>query len=383
MSAAAFRYRGIHFAGVFLIAALFIGSLLTSACLAEEAWSALLDRADLGRLQEWAGAEAGFDVRGFAKSLLTGEAALDMHSAEELLDRLLRSTRARMLALAGNLTLPLALELVLRLLFGDGGAARAPGLLCVVCVAATLSGLYMESSRIAAALIASLSEASGCLAPVLTACAVLSGAPAASGIATPLATLCADVIQNWFAGWGVRLCAVAAAVALSDGLAGGRRLDRLFRFVRSAQHWLLTGAMLAFSGLMSVQGVLCQTGDSVAARAAQNAIESAVPVIGGELSDILGTLTVSAGAIRGAVGVTGLAALARVCLGPLARVLAASVSVKLAAAIVEPVAGREPARLFARFGEVLDMLLAVCTASAVLVALLFGGGFALIGSIAG
>ena len=97
-----------------------------------------------------------------------------------------------------------------------------------------------------------------------------------------MAALCAGFISDVLGGPGLRLCALAAALAAVGGLSEQFRLDHLFALTRSAQRWLLGLSMLACAAILSAHGAMAISKDSAALQAARSAIEGMVPIIGGE-----------------------------------------------------------------------------------------------------
>ena len=99
-------------------------------------------------------------------------------------------------------------------------------------------------------------------------------------------------------------------------------------------------------------------------------IERVIPIIGGGLSDASGALSASAGVVRSALGLTGLALLIRLCAPPLLRLVTSMISLKLASAVIEPFAPVPLATLVDRFGDVIEMLFAMCLEACALSAVL-------------
>ena len=97
------------------------------------------------------------------------------------------------------------------------------------------------------------------------------------------------------------------------------------------------------------------------------------------LSDSSGVLAQTALSARNAVGVTGMLVALGVCAGPAARLGAHMLSLKLASALIEPVADPGVSRIAAAYGEVARLLLALCAAGGLLSALLLGTGLGLLG----
>ena len=326
----------------------------------------------------------GFDAISFAQRLLSGQVPIGFDGLTELLNELLENTRPAFTALLGRLALPVGLMLALKLLFGRGGAGlRAPDLLCRLCVMAILTAWFAEAREVAAELVSSMAAASNSVTPVLTILAALGGTPSLSGALTPFSAMVSDLLQGWLGKWGIELCSLAAMLALIGGLSPDYPLKSAFDLTKRLQHWLLGATLFVFTALLTAQGTMASARDGLAERAVKGAIEGAIPIIGGELSDVTGAIAGSAPAVRSAIGITGIVALGRMCLGPVLKLLAQLLALKLAGAILEPATDAQCAKLLERFGETLEMLLAACAICSALGMLLIGSCFVFAGNILG
>ena len=199
---------------------------------------------------------------------------------------------------------------------------------------------------------------------------------------SPVAALAAEAVENAFEKVAIPLSGIAMLIAVSGGLSDHFRMDRLFSFVKGGVEWMAGLLIAAFVAVLSVGGMLGSAQDSTAARAARSAVESVVPIIGGNISDVVGTIASGAVAVKNAVGVTGMLLVLQACAAPILQIAGAMLSIKLAAAVLEPVAEPGVVRIVSRVGHCVEMLLAVGIGSAALVILLIGSGMAYAGGTA-
>ena len=89
---------------------------------------------------------------------------------------------------------------------------------------------------------------------------------------------------------------------------------------------------------MSLQGVFSASIDGVAIRAAKYAVDNFVPIIGGMFSDTMDTLVGCTLIVKNALGVAAVAVLLSSLLAPMLGTVASVFVLKLAAALLEPVA---------------------------------------------
>ena len=345
--------------------------LLTAVSAAAEE-ERILNALDLEALEE-VGSATGVDVEGAIRELLTG----DLQTGSGVLNALAESAKATILKdvrpVVLELMTPMVVTLALRLMLGrkavDGGAIH---FVCRAGVIAVLAAAFARLNGLAKALMSDILRCSNALAPAMIAAAALSGSESAAAMLTPMSALCANLIQNFLGRWGFVLCSAAAAVAIGGNLSEGIRLKRLHGLFKQLLNWMAGLLMAGFMSALSIQGRLSSGRDSVAAQTARYAIESIVPVIGGDVSDSLDSLLATAFAVKNAVGVSGLTVLCAVCLTPLCRLACMSMALKLASAIAEPLGDDGMTALTGQFADSVEMLLVVCLVAAVLCAMLIG-----------
>ena len=348
--------------------------------MAEAGERALARQAGFDALEEYA-ERSGFDAWSTLERLLRGDGVTPSEMLKSLLDGLRERVQSGFFTLLRGILPPTLLCVLLRLLLGRERAATGmSGLLCSLCCALVLGGQLADARGTAEAFLEEVNRVSGALTPVLVSAATLTGAAATASIMTPLAAECADLINLLFRDVGLRLCMAAGVVAVAGSLSPRFTLQRMFAMLKGAVRWSLAASMFAFGALMSARGLMGAARDTAAIQAAKLALENLVPVIGGEVSGSAGSLAASAGAVCRAVGLTGMAFILHTCVLPMLELGAGMLSMKLIAAVLEPLAGDVPAvAMVGRFGELMELLLAICFGAAVVTALLAGGCTVLLG----
>ena len=132
---------------------------------------------------------------------------------------------------------------------------------------------------------------------------------------------------------------------------------------------------------MTIQGRLGAGRDSVAARTARYAIESLVPVIGGNVSDSLDSLLSTAFSVKNALGATGLALLIAASFAPVVRIALTSLALKVVSAVSEPLGDDGLTAMAAQFAGAAEMLLVACLAALLLCAMLTGSCMSAAGNV--
>ncbi len=318
----------------------------------------------------------GADVRAILEKLLAGDLFVESLSVVDWTARFLGKLRTGLTDVLVTLAAPALVGLMLRALLGSAEGGGGLTLLCRLGCAAILMERFMYARTIAEAALAASASLVDTAAPVLASALALAGSGGAA-ILTPSATLCAKLITDALRGAGLPLCGVAAAVAACADLSDQFKLTRLFALLRRGVGLGVRLLMAAFVGLLTVEGLLVGGQEVAVSQAMRRVIRTALPFVGGEISDSAGALLGSAMAVRRAIGAAGLAAAVSVCALPLIRLSLGMMSLKLAAAVLEPLCDPGVARVTGRFADVLAMLLALCAGAATLSALCLGASLAL------
>ena len=346
-----------------------------------EAMDRAIDSLPLEGLEEFA-RESGLalDVRALIGRLTGGGAAEEARPLVESLGMMLQAALREALPSVLSLAAPALLWALGRQLTRGGQLGAASELVCALSEASLLAAMYAAQASAARA---SLERIAGLIErfhPVMSALLAACGAPGLAGLMAPAGALATGLIASVVTRAVLSLSAAAAALAAAGSL-GQMKFDGLFRLCVGMANWLLGGATTVFLGLMTAGGMLERGRDGMALRAAEYAVDSLLPVIGGDVADALGAVSSGAALLRGAVGVTGAALLVGVCLAPMLRLMAAIWGCRLAAALAQPVADGPLIRCMNGFADAMRLLFLAQAACAALFLAIAGAGVAAGGAL--
>lgn len=348
--------------------------------LAEDAES-VLDAVDLTQVEAVSEA-AGINAREMINSLISGDWPMDAQTFESALTRAKDALLGDYRRLLPAVAVPMAASLLTRLLMKPKNpctkVVQQIGRGAVVTV---LSSLFAARASSAKSLLRALERCADAFAPALTAVAAIGGDSTATTL-TPITALMTTLMEKGLAEWGVALSAAAAGIAIAGNLSERISLKRLYALLHQTVRWGAETMMAAFVGILSIQGRIGTGRDTAALRVARYAVETLIPVVGGNVSDSFDSLTAVVQLVRNALGVSGLAVAAIVCLQPLVQIAGLALIVKLCAAVAEPAGDEVLAALLAQFAGALEMLMIVCIAAMVLCALLLGSCMSVAASVA-
>jgi len=265
---------------------------------------------------------------------------------------------------------------------GDGALSGAAGYVCYLVAAAALIRLFsaqLHGARQAVAQVGRLIERAS---PILTALTVAVGGVTTGASVQPMGVIAASLIATLVRNVAFALCGAAAILAVIGNLHDRVKLQGLYKLTKSTCNWLMGAAMVAFLGVMTVNGMLGSAKDGVSIRTAKFAVDELLPVVGGEVADAMDAMILSSLLVKNAAGVTGLIVLLALCFEPIARLTLTLIVCRLSAAVIEPIAEGPLGGLMEQFAGVCQMLLvALATAMAlfmVLVGVVIGAGNAVV-----
>lgn len=168
--------------------------------------------------------------------------------------------------------------------------------------------------------IENLNEYGKLFIPVMTTAMAAQGAVSTSAALYAATTAFTALLNGVIANVIVPLLYVNLCLSTVNGVLGDESLKRLKDFSKWLTVWSMKVIMYVYTGYMTITGVISGTVDASALKAAKLAISSAVPVIGGLLSDASETVLVGAGIMKNSVGVYGLFVMISLWIGPFLKI---------------------------------------------------------------
>ena len=256
--------------------------------------------------------------------------------------------------------------------FLSGELAGAAQLVCLLGEAQALLALFLGELASARAAVERVGRLSDQVYPVLLTLLSMTGGSAAVGLMRPIYAFLSGALSSVMYRSAFLLASCAAALAVAGRLSPAVRLSSLLKLLRSACGYLTGACMTAFLAMLTAGGLLGASRDGVSIRAAKYAIDSLLPVVGGEVAGAMDAVVLSASVVKNAAGITGLVLLLGVCLTPIVQLIACVLVCRLSAALVEPLHAGEISACLEDFAGVLQLLLIALCACAVLFVILVG-----------
>ena len=151
-----------------------------------------------------------------------------------------------------------------------------------------------------------------------------------------------------------------------DAMLPQARLKKIAEGLRKAVTWILTGSLALFTGYLTLSGGVTGSADALSAQLARSAIATAVPVVGGIISDATGTVLAGAGVLKNGIGIFGMLAVLAICLLPFLRLAVQYLLYKLTAFFSGTVGSESLVELIDALGSAFGLVLGMVGTGALL-----------------
>ena len=226
-------------------------------------------------------------------------------------------------------------------------------------------------------LLRELAETVGGAIPVFTAVEIASGEGMRAAIGSSALSFGVAIVESVAASVLPTVAGCSFGFALIGSLGGEIRLDGIAKSLRGLYLTVLGLLSFLLTTSLAMQKTLVSSADTAAIRSAKYAVGTMIPIVGGTISSLVGTLGASMSLLKSTVGVGILAAILLLTLPPLVYLLLARFSFSIAGAVAHLLGLARLEGLFSEFRGVYDMMLAVGAISSCMflisLSLLLGG----------
>lgn len=157
------------------------------------------------------------------------------------------------------------------------------------------------------------------LLPSLAAAVAASGGLLSAGVKQIATVFCINLLLSLIRNILLPLVYCYIATAAMNAILPHARLKKVAESLRKAVTWILTGSLALFTGYLTISGGITGSADALSTQLARSAIATAVPVVGGIISDATGTVLAGAGVLKNGIGIFGMLAILAICLLPFLR----------------------------------------------------------------
>lgn len=197
------------------------------------------------------------------------------------------------------------------------------------------------------------------LIPVMTTSMAAEGAITTSGALYGGTTAFSAILSGAISNCIIPLLYIYLCISMVNSILSDDSLKRLRDLSKGMTVWSMKTIMYVYTAYMTITGVISGTVDASALKATKLAISTAVPVIGGVLSDASETVLLSAGIAKNTVGIYGLLVMISLWIGPFIKIGAQYLLLKLAGMVAGIFASKQFVDLLTDFTSAMGMVLSM------------------------
>lgn len=157
------------------------------------------------------------------------------------------------------------------------------------------------------------------LLPSLAAAVAASGGIVSAGVRQVATVFFANLLMTLIHSVLLPLVYFYVAASAADAMLPGNPLKRIAAGIKKVVTWALTGALVLFTGYLTISGAAATSADALTLQVTRTVISTAVPVVGGIISQASGSVLSGAGLLKNSIGIFGMLAVLATCLTPFLR----------------------------------------------------------------
>ncbi|HEX3027598.1 MAG TPA: hypothetical protein VHR42_10315 [Clostridia bacterium] len=173
---------------------------------------------------------------------------------------------------------------------------------CGLCIAAAIMVPVSQCITQAAQVIEQSSQFMLSVLPVFSGLVIASGHPASGALYQGFLVAVSQVISQIAATTFVPMISIYLGFCVIGSVSPGIQINSVAKFFKNIVTWGVVLLLTAFTGILTVQGLISQAADTVTMKTAKFVVGSVVPVIGSTISDAMNTVVGCANLLKTATG---------------------------------------------------------------------------------
>jgi len=248
----------------------------------------------------------------------------------------------------------------------SGGAEKVAFLVLYSATAAVLLKNFSETAKIATDLIDNLVLFLNAAVPVIGTSVISCGNFGVYSAMYPVLITTASLSANIIKGIGVPAIMMSLSIGVVGNISDTFNLSEISKTIRGCALWMICGLLTIFSAAVGICGMGAGGVNTVMMRGAKFVARSAIPVLGGLLSDSLDAVISGAVMLKNALGTAAVAGAVIIMIYPIIKVGAVIFVYKFAAAIITPFCDRRISNVIGEISGVLSCLIGFAAAEGAL-----------------
>lgn len=211
-----------------------------------------------------------------------------------------------------------------------------------------------------------ISSFSKVLLPTLATAGAVNGAYTSAGVKYAVSALFIDILISASEKLVIPLICAYLAAGIASCAIGGEGIGAVTGFLKWLTVTIMTGLVIIFTAFLSITGIVSGSADAAVQRVAKTALSTALPVVGGIVSDAAGAVAAGAAVLKNGIGVFGMIVVLAVCVVPILKIGFAYLTYKGAAGLSGTVADSRITKLLGTIGTAFGMILGLVGSAAVM-----------------
>ncbi len=195
--------------------------------------------------------------------------------------------------------------------------------------------------------------------PILLTLMTAIGAGASVSVYRPAVVVFASGMINLITTIAIPLFLISVVFTAVGSLSSGVKLKEMSSFFSTVSKWVLNTSFFLFMAFLSIQGITASVYDGISIRTTKFALSKYVPVIGGYLSEGFNLIMAGSVLIKNSLGLTAILILLFTVLPYVIQIVLLSLTLRLTAAITEPLGSSEISGVVGGFGKNINLLVAM------------------------
>lgn len=204
------------------------------------------------------------------------------------------------------------------------------------------------------------------LLPVLIGILIAMGQVTSGTIMSPLILFAITIFQHIIKNIVLPAIFISCAFTLLNCLTEKDYVNHLAKFIRRAALFVTGLLITLMSGIISIQGLITKTSDSLIMSTAKYSLDSFIPIVGGFTANTIELFLKCMGSIKSIVGLFGILLIVVMILVPILKTVAIALIYKMTAFLIEPIGTKKLAEGVNDIGTTLITLSAVLFFSSLL-----------------
>ncbi len=243
---------------------------------------------------------------------------------------------------------------------------------CYLVLATVTVKTFGDAASLVQSSVKSVSVFINAAAPILTAMLAASGSVSGAATVNPIMLFAAQLVSVAVEKLLLPLLYSAGVLYIASGINEQIRVSHFADFLKKTVKWGLCLMLTVFVSILSIQGFCAYSLDGATAKTAKYVFGTAVPVVGGILSDTIETVVGCSRVVKNATGAAGMVAVLIMTSMPVIKILASCVMLHLGAAVAEPIADRRISDMLSNIASVISLMAGMVVSAAVIFIICIG-----------